>query len=82
MSFNENEFRQWLVSSSTLSKKALADVISRLRRADSFVRIDGKLEYAKYMELLSKQSDFQNIPESSKSSVARAVKVFYKFLHS
>ena len=82
MSFNEYEFRLWLESSSTLSKKAIADVVSRLRRADSFVQIDGKLEYSKYMELLSRQSDFQSIPESSKSSVARAVKVFYQFLHS
>ena len=78
--FDDGTFRDWLISKKSLSKKASGDVVSRLKRCIDIEPLDGYVDPVKYFDAILQYPAVENIPESSRASMYRSVRLYFEFI--
>lgn len=69
-------FKTWLESNTTYSDAVISDTISRLKRADSILKLSEEEVYIFHLE---RKSEFKELSVSVKSQIKKAVKLYLCF---
>jgi hypothetical protein len=77
--FNEKSFEVWLIMNKQFSKKAARDAVSRLRRSQKLIKIEGFNNSSDYENALERVLEISEIPEASQKGMLRAVRLFYQY---
>jgi len=77
----EKEFKLWLEESKGMTSKAAGDAVSRLRRSLRLVPITTQKNLHEYLIQLDDSSLLNEIPQSSISSMKRAIVLYLEFTH-
>jgi DNA (cytosine-5)-methyltransferase 1 len=73
------EFKTWLKRSAGLGERSARDVVSRLRRASEFVKLEAKMDTADLLHRMSKDPEFQGLTISVRSQLRRAVRLYRNY---
>ena len=73
------EFKKWLKRSAALDGRSNKDVVSRVRRAAKFVKLDSKSDIEDLLHRMSKHPEFKGLSASVRSQLRRAVKLYRQF---
>lgn len=71
-----NCFKVHLEKSTTLEKRVISNTLSRIRRADSILEMDGN-DF--YIERLSRMKEFQVLSYTVKSQIKSAVRKYLEY---
>lgn len=80
--FSEIEFRDWLIGRKSLSNKASGDVVSRLKRCINIEPLGDHVDPTKYFDAILQNPATESIPESSRNSMQRAIRLYFEFAGS
>ena len=72
-------FREWLRATKSLSAKGCSDVVSRLNRCLRLEPLENYESVARYLDAILQNPRLDNIPESSRNSMFRSVKLYFEF---
>ena len=73
-------FRNWLEANTTLKKKSIYDIISRLARASKLIDIDSKYNYEELVDQISKTKGFNNCGNQTRSHIKRSIYLYTEYL--
>jgi hypothetical protein len=69
-------FQCWLSETKNIGHRSCSDVLSRLKRASSFIDIDSPLSDEELLFHLSVKEDFKKLTRPVKSQLKRAVTLY------
>lgn len=72
-------FREWCDSQQRWSRRAVSDLVSRVRRADRVVSLGEGTQLPMYLPRLRANPEWSSIPEATQRAVERAVKLYLEF---
>jgi DNA (cytosine-5)-methyltransferase 1 len=72
-------FREWLISTKSLTKDSADDVISRVKRAKSIMAIDISVDADTLLFHFIGKPDFKALTATVKSQLKRAIKLYKEF---
>lgn len=73
------KFRSWLKKNKGLTERSSKDILSRLKRCNSFVNIIPALTVQHYHFDLSLHANFCSLSPSVKSQLKQAAKLYYEY---
>ena len=71
-----NAFQNWLSETKKIGRRSCSDVLSRLKRASSFIDIDSPLSDEELLFRLGIKEDFKKLTRPVKSQLRRAVTLY------
>lgn len=71
-----NSFKCWLSDTKKISSRSCGDVLSRLKRASSFIDVDSPLSDEELLFRLGIKEDFKKLTRPVKSQLKRAVTLY------
>ena len=74
------EFRQWLLSNRGYSTRVTSNICSRLRRAEKLSEPGDTFSLVAFRARMEFSTDWSEVPETSKSGILRAVRLYESFL--
>lgn len=76
-----SDFSNWLAVQG-FSVRVQSDILSRLKRASTFINVDAQKREDSALMNLGRNADFEKLSTSVKSQIRRAVRLFFEFKSS
>ena len=78
----QDGFLSYLKKEKKLSPRSAKDVISRIKRANTFVNVDSKKNYNSIVIQLERINEFSDLSQYVKPQIKRAVFLYKEYLNS